>query len=901
MLKIVKKSSMSYQHLNLSEKWSKIWDELGIYRTPEQVDREKEYILVEFPYPSGSGLHLGHAFTFTGADIYARFQRMQGKDVLFPMGWDAFGLPTENYAIKTKSKPQQITKENTIQFKEQMKKLQFSFDWEKEINTTDPDYYKWTQWIFVQLFKRGLTYKKEMPINWCPQCKTGLANEEVVDNKCERCGAEVSRRNISQWIVKITDYADRLIDGLDKTDFIKKVKTAQINWIGKSQGAQVIFKIKVDKKEEDLEVFTTRPDTLWGATFMVLAPEHPFVASLLKIKNAYSAEVASATKAGQKSKIKNIKEIKKYLEVTKKKSDLDRTDLAKEKTGVFSGLYAINPVNNKKIPVWISDFVLISYGTGAIMSVPAHDERDWEFAKKFNLDIIPVIQPKEGWDFEKSAYTDVSNGKIINSKPINGLNPDDAFEKMINWLEKKKIGRRAKNYHLRDWVFSRQHYWGEPIPMIFCERCSQKIKSQILNSKSETNCLLRRSSLGYEGRVKSQILNSKFQELDKYAKKNNIDIEVLIENPGWFPVPEEQLPIELPEVKHYEPTNTGESPLAKIDDWVNTICPKCGGPAKRETDTMPNWAGSDWYFLRYIDTKNDKVLADKEKIKKWLPVDIYIGGDEHNTLHLLYSRFIYQFLWDINAVPKEYLEPYQKRVSHGVILGPDNQRMSKSKGNVVEPEEVMGRFDKYGSDILRMYLMFIGPFEGTMAWNDQALMGMKRFLEKVEDYIDTWVSLQEKHNGKISSLAHQTIKKVTEDIKNLRFNTAIACLMEFLNSVKAKKDKVNKEDLKNFLILLSPFVPIFSEEQWQKINPESKSIFLESWPVFDFQLAKHKKIEFVVQVNGKIRGKIEAEVGISQKQAEKIIFSMPQVQKYLQDKEIKKVIFVPNKLINFVV
>jgi len=831
MPKIVKKSSMSYQHLNLNEKWSKIWDKLGIYRTSEQSNLEKQYILVEFPYPSGSGLHIGHAFTFIGADIYARFQRMQGKRVLFPMGWDAFGLPTENYAIKTKTKPQQITKDNTTRFKKQMQKLQLSFDWEREVNTTDPDYYKWTQWIFIQLFKKGLTHKKEMPINWCPKCKIGLANEEVLSNKCERCGSEVSRRNISQWIVKITDYADRLIEGLTQTDFIEKIKTAQINWIGKSQGAQVVFKIKLDKEEENLEIFTTRPDTLWGATFMVLSPEHPLIDKFL---NNDSLE----------PKIKES--IKEYITKSKHKSDLERTDLAKDKTGVFSGFYAINPVNNKEIPIWISDFVLISYGTGAIMSVPAHDQRDWEFARKFDLEIVPVIQPSTGWDFEKGAYTDVKNGKIINSEPINGLNPDDAFEKMIDWLEKKKIGRRAKNYHLRDWIFSRQHYWGEPIPMIHCSKC------------------------------------------------------------GWQPVKEKDLPIKLPEVEHFEPTDTGESPLAKIKEWIETTCPKCGGSAKRETDTMPNWAGSDWYFLRYIDPQNDKMLADKEKMKEWLPVDIYIGGDEHNTLHLLYSRFIYQFLWDIKAVPIEHPEPYQKRISHGVILGPDNQRMSKSKGNVVDPEEVIERFDKYGSDILRMYLMFIGPFEGTMAWNDQALMGMKRFLDKIEDYIDHWLSLGgkdsgENDNNEIKFLMHQTIKKVTEDIKNLRFNTAIACLMEFLNSVRAEKNKMREEYLKNFLILLSPFAPIFSEEQFQKIDSSLPSIFLKSWPVFDSQLAKNKKIEFVIQINGKVREKINIEIGFSQERIEETISSLPRVQKYLQAKEIEKIIFVPDKLINFVI
>ena len=822
---------MSYQHLDLNEKWSKTWDKLGIYHTSEQTDKQKQYILVEFPYPSGSGLHIGHAFTFTGADIYARFERMRGKKVLFPMGWDAFGLPTENYAIKTRTKPQEITKKNTVRFKEQMEKLQFSFDWEREINTTDPNYYKWTQWIFIQLFKKGLAYKKEMPINWCPQCKTGLANEEVVDNKCERCGSNVSRRNISQWIVKITDYADRLIKGLSQTDFIEKIKTAQINWIGKSNGAEVVFKIKIDKKEENLEIFTTRPDTLWGATFTVIAPEHDLVNKFLS-----SDSLDFVYK----------KKIREYINKSKHKSDLERTDLAKNKTGVFSGFQAINPVNNRKIPVWISDFVLNSYGTGAIMSVPAHDQRDWDFAHKFNLDIIPVIQPTTGWDFKKCAYTDILNGIIINSKPINGLSPDEAFKKMIIWLEKKKIGQRAKNYHLRDWIFSRQHYWGEPIPMIYCHKC------------------------------------------------------------GWQPVKEENLPVKLPEVKHYEPTDTGESPLAGIENWTKTVCPKCGGPAKRETDTMPNWAGSDWYFLRYIDSRNNKVLADKEKMKEWLPVDIYIGGDEHNTLHLLYSRFIYQFLWDIKVVPIEHPEPYYKRISHGVILGLDNQRMSKSRGNVIDPEKVIERFDRYGSDILRMYLMFMGPFEGTMVWNDNALMGIKKFLERVENYIDSWVSLEKRHpettqNNEVKFLVHRTIKKVTQDIENLRFNTAIACLMEFLNNVKAEKNKINRKDIERFLIILSPFVPVFSEEQWQKVKPSAKSIFLEPWPLFDSKLVKKKKIEFVAQVNGKIRGKIEIEAGLPQKEVQEIIYSLPRIHDYLGAKKVKKIIFIPDKLINFVI
>lgn len=826
---------MSYQHQDLIEKWSRIWEDLKIYQTPDfEKKGEKEYILVEFPYPSGSGLHIGHAFSFVGADVYARFQRMKGKKVLFPMGWDAFGLPTENYAIKTKSNPQEITAKNTATFKKQMHKLQLSFDWSREINTTDPQYYQWTQWIFVQLFKKGLAFKKEMPINWCPQCKIGLANEEVVDNKCERCGVEVSRRNISQWIVKITDYADRLIQGLEKTDFIEKVKRAQINWIGESNGAKIIFPIKLSSsQEEKTEIFTTRPDTLWGATFMVLSPEHSLLDKILKVSSAVQKE-----------------KIKKYIQESKKKSDLERTELNKEKTGVFTGFYALNPVNKKEIPVWVSDFVLSSYGTGAIMAVPAHDQRDWEFAQKFGLEIVPVIKPEQGWDFKKKAYVDVEKGTIINSGLINNLNPNQAFPKMIEWLEKQGIGCATKNYHLRDWIFSRQHYWGEPIPMIFCSKC------------------------------------------------------------GWQAVKEEDLPIELPRVEHYHPTDTGESPLSQIKEWVQTVCPQCGGPAQRETDTMPNWAGSDWYFLRHIDPQNQEKLVDIEKARKWLPVDIYIGGDEHNTLHLLYSRFIYQFLWDLGVVPSEHPEPYQKRISHGVILGPDNQRMSKSKGNVVDPEEVIGRFDKYGSDISRIYLMFIGPFEGTMAWNDQSLAGIKRFLDKIEEtvqFVEKTNSSEPESiiNPNLEIVLHQTIKKVSQDIREMKFNTALASLMEFLNKIRRMQKiekKISAEVLEKFLLLLSPFAPIFCEEQWQKIKPKNKkSIFLENWPDFDFQLTQDKKIEFVVQVNGKVREKIELAVGLKQEEVEGIIFNLPRIKKYLSNKSPQKVIFLADKLINIVV
>jgi leucyl-tRNA synthetase len=823
---------MGYQHQDLSEKWFKIWEDLKIYQASDlPLKEKKEYILVEFPYPSGSGLHIGHAFSFVGADVYARFQRMKGKDVLFPMGWDAFGLPTENYAIKTKSNPQEITAQNTAIFKRQMKKLQLSFDWSREINTTDSQYYRWTQWIFIQLFKKGLAFKKEMPINWCPQCKIGLANEEVIDNKCERCGAEVTRRNISQWIVKITDYADRLLQGLEKTNFIEKVKRSQINWIGASKGAQIDFPIRLSpSQKEKIEIFTTRPDTLWGATFIVLAPEHPLLSKILKVCSA-----------------EQNKKIKKYIKKSKKKSDLERGEFGKEKTGVFTGFYALNPVNEKKIPVWVSDFVLNSYGTGAIMAVPAHDQRDWEFAQKFGLEIIPVIKPDQEWNFQKKAYLDVEKGTLINSGPINNLKPVQAFFKMINWLQEKGIGRPAKKYHLRDWIFSRQHYWGEPIPMIFCPQC------------------------------------------------------------GWQPVKEEDLPVKLPPVEYYYPTDTGKSPLSQIKEWVETTCPQCGGLAKRETDTMPNWAGSDWYFLRYIDPQNQEKLVDLEKARKWLPVDIYIGGDEHNTLHLLYSRFIYQFLWDLGVVPSEHPEPYQKRISHGVILGPDSQRMSKSKGNVVDPEEVMGRFDKYGSDILRIYLMFIGPFEGTMAWSDQSLTGIKRFLDKIEKLVQSYLNLNPTKddcsiNPALETILHQTIQRVSQDIKEMKFNTAVAALMEFLNEIRAQNQEkqISAKILENFLLLLSPFAPIFCEEQWQKIKIKSKSIFLEDWPEFDSRLAQDKKIEFVVQVNGKIREKIDLSSGLKQKEVEEIIFALPRIKKYIFAKNPKKIIFLPDKLINIV-
>lgn len=802
----------------IEAKWQKYWAEHPELYSSENsksnnLKSKKKYILVEFPYPSGSGLHVGHAFSFTGGDIYARYKRMQGNNVLFPMGWDAFGLPTENYAIKTKRKPQEVTRENTEKFKSQMKNLAYSFDWEREINTSDPNYYMWTQWIFIQLFKKGLAHKEEMPINWCPSCKIGLANEEVVGGSCERCGSEVERKTISQWVVNITKYADKLIEGLSKTDFIDKVKRAQINWIGKSEGAKINFQLSINNnqlKTNTLEVFTTRPDTLPGVTFMVIAPEHELVKSL-------------------KSKVEKEKweEIENYVMNSRKKSDLERTELNKQKTGVFTGFYAINPFNQKQIPIWISDFVLCGYGTGAIMGVPAHDERDKAFAKKFKLPIVPVIEKK------------------------------DAYEKMLNFLEEKKIGERSASYHLRDWIFSRQHYWGEPIPMIYCEK------------------------------------------------------------DDWVPVLEEDLPIELPEVEAYEPTDDGQSPLSKIDSFVMCKCPICGGEARRETDTMPNWAGSDWYYLAYCfankinnqetitKKQNSKIKTDdtfinifsssQEELKKWLPVDIYIGGDEHNTLHLLYSRFIYLFLYDIGVLPKEIPEPYFKRMSHGVILGPDNQRMSKSRGNVVVPETIA---DKYGVDVLRLYLMFMGPFTGTMAWNEKTLMGIKRFLDRFEVFIDKQIKYKGDSSDKARLIINKTIKEIGNDLDNFGFNTAIAKLMEAINTI----DKAGKEDLKKLIQLLAPMAPYSAEEAWQKLG-ERNSVHQSNWPDYNKDLLVSHTVTLPVAINGKMREKLEIErdkVG-DKEYIMNLVENNEKIKKWLLGKKVEKEILVPGKMLNLVI
>jgi leucyl-tRNA synthetase len=793
----------------IESKWQKFWEEnLELYRADDNSNKEKKYILVEFPYPSGSGLHVGHAFSFTGGDVYARFKRMQGYNVMFPMGWDAFGLPTENYAIKMKRKPQEITRENTDMFRSQMKRLAFSFDWEREIDTSDPNYYKWTQWIFIQLFKKGLAYKKEMPINWCPSCKIGLANEEVVDGKCERCGTEVERRTISQWVVKITEYADKLIKELEKTEFIDKVKQAQINWIGKSEGAKIKFKI-VGNGLMKLEVFTTRPDTLSGVTFMVVAPEHELVLELAK----------------------NNEEIKNYLKTSRNKSDLERTELNKNKTGVFSGLYAINPINNKEIPIWISDFVLASYGTGAIMAVPAHDERDHVFAKKFGLPIVPVIN-KDGWDFQEKPYTKVEKG--------------EEFKKMLDWVEEKGIGERSSSYHLRDWIFSRQHYWGEPIPMIYCEK------------------------------------------------------------DGWVPVPEEQLPIVLPEIENYEPTDDGKSPLSKIESFVKCKCPKCGGEAERETDTMPNWAGSDWYYLAYCfadkinkNEANDVVtdiFSDSQKeLKKWGPVDVYIGGDEHNTLHLLYSRFVYQFLWDLGVIPKEIPEPYFKRISHGVILGPDNQRMSKSHGNVIVPEIVA---DKFGVDVIRLYLMFMGPFTGTMAWNENTLMGVKRFIDKLYIFVDKQINLNTDSSDKSKLIINKTILGISRDLENFGFNTAVAKMMEALNTI----DRASNEDLMKLIALIAPLAPYTAEELWHKLGGIG-SVHSSSWPDYDEKQIKGEVVSLPVAINGKVRDQLlitNYEIRVKE-EIIKEAKELGKIKRLIEGKDIIKEIYVPGKMLNLVI
>jgi len=788
------------------------------FRAKNFSENEKIYVLAEFPYPSGSGLHIGHAFSYTGADVYARFQRMQGKNVLFPIGWDAFGLPTENYAIRTGQQPREVTKKNTENYREQMNALGFSFDWSRSVDTTDPEYYKWTQWIFIKLFERGLAYKAEMPINWCPKDKIGLANEEVVNGHCERCGTEVVRRLISQWVVRITQYADRLISGLEQTEFIEKVKAAQINWIGRSEGAKIRF--QVDAQGESLEIFTTRPDTLWGCTFMVLAPEHELVAEVL-----HRPEVAT------------------YVEQTRRKSELERAEESRPKEGVFSGLTARHPATGRELPIWISDFVLPSYGTGAIMAVPAHDERDHQFALQYGLPVQPVIQPSTDWDFSTAAYTGME-GRLVNSNPIDGLTPSEAIPASIEWLAGHGLGERAISYHLRDWIFSRQHYWGEPIPMIHCQEC------------------------------------------------------------GWNPVPENHLPVLLPEVERYEPTETGESPLASIPGWADAPCPKCGGPGRRETDTMPNWAGSDWYFLRYCDPHNNHALADMELLRYWMPVDVYIGGDEHNTLHLLYSRFIYLFLHDLGVVPPEYPEPYRKRLSHGVILGPDGQRMSKSRGNVIVPQEYL---DKYGADSLRVYLLFMGPYDATMAWNERALYGVKRFLDRFGRFVREYAGQSEESGPQVKAAVNRLGKEVADDTAAFKYNTAIAHMMETLNTLQAlvqsgddQSERIADRELRLFSQILAPYAPFTAESCWQ-LAAGSDSVHNTLWPAYDPDLELDKLVTIAIQVNGKLRGTVAVTHQNTEAEIRHLAESQPGIVRFLSEGEVTKVIYVPMRTMNFVV
>ena len=798
-----------YNHREVEQKWQAVWDNEKAFATSNDFSKPKYYCLVEFPYPSGQGLHVGHPRPYTALDIVARKRRMQGYNVLYPMGWDAFGLPTENFAIQNHIHPKMVTKNNVARFKGQLHSLGYSFDWDREVNTTDPNYYKWTQWIFLKLFKAGLAYKSEMPINWCTSCKVGLANEEVVNGTCERCGSEVVRKVKSQWMLKITEYADKLIEGLDGVDYIERVKVSQKNWIGKSQGAEVDFSIK--DKDEKLRIYTTRPDTLFGVTYMVVSPEHPVI-------DKY------------KDEIKNFDEITAYREMASKKSDFERTELAKDKTGVaIDGLTAINPVNGKEIPIWISDYVLMTYGTGAIMAVPAHDERDWEFAKKFNLPIIEVVAGSDV-DVNEAVYTDVATGTLVNSDFLDGLSVADAKEKIIAFLAEKGIGEPKTNFKLRDWVFSRQRYWGEPIPIVKCEKC------------------------------------------------------------GFVPIDESLLPLELPEVDSYMPTDNGESPLAAMTEWVNTTCPCCGGPAQRETDTMPQWAGSSWYFLRYTDPTNENALASKEALEYWMPVDWYNGGMEHTTLHLLYSRFWHRFLYDQNVVPCP--EPYQKRTSHGMILGSNGEKMSKSRGNVVNPDDIVM---DYGADTLRTYEMFIGAFDLSASWSEDGVKGCRRFLDRVWKLQDILVD-GEGYSADMETKMHQTIKKVSSDFENLKYNTAIAAMMALINDFY-KKNAVTKGEYKTLVTLLNPVAPHITEEIWEAMGCEGR-VYQNTWPTYDEAKTVESTIEIAVQVNGKIKCTINVDKNIDKDAA------IAAGKEALGDKltgTIVKEIYVPGRIINIVV
>lgn len=802
--------SEMYNPKVIEKKWQKIWDEKEAFQVSSDHTKPKYYALVEFPYPSGQGLHVGHPRPYTALDIIARKKRMQGYNVLYPMGWDAFGLPTENYAIKNQIHPKVVTKNNVENFKNQLKSLGYSFDWSREINTTDPKYYKWTQWIFLKLFEKGLAYKSEMPINWCTSCKVGLANEEVVNGVCERCGSEVVRRVKSQWMLKITEYAEKLIQDLDQVDYIEKVKVSQKNWIGRSEGAEVDFKLA--NKEDSLRIYTTRPDTLFGATYMVISPEHPMV-------DKYKAE------------IKNFDAVIEYRENAAKKSDFERTELVKEKTGVcLDGLTAINPVNGKEIPIWISDYVLMTYGTGAIMAVPAHDERDWDFAKKFDLPIIEVVA---GGDVQTAAYTDTATGKLVNSDFLNGLEVTDAKKKITSWLEEKNIGKKKINYKLRDWVFSRQRYWGEPIPLVKCDKC------------------------------------------------------------GFVALPESELPLMLPDVDSYMPTDNGESPLAAMTDWVKTTCPKCGGAASRETDTMPQWAGSSWYFLRYIDPMNEEAFASKEAIDYWMPVDWYNGGMEHTTLHLLYSRFWHKFLYDQGLVSTA--EPYLKRTSHGMILGENNEKMSKSRGNVVNPDDIVNEF---GADTLRTYEMFIGAFDLSAAWSNEGVKGCRRFLDRVWKLQDMVIEGEE-YSKELETKMHQTMKKVTLDYENLKFNTAIAAMMALVNDFY-KAGKVTLGEFKTLIQLMNPVASHMTEELWE-IMKFGGCLYQSTWPEYEEAKTIEATIEIAIQFNGKVKATIAVALDEEEALVKEKVHAQLAVITALEGKQIVKEIYVKGKIYNIVV
>ena len=802
---------MNYNFLEIEKKWQKFWKTNKTYKVGFS-SKPKLYVLDMFPYPSGAGLHVGHPLGYIASDIYSRFKRHNGFNVLHPQGYDSFGLPAEQYAIKTGQHPKKTTLDNINMYRNQLDRIGFSFDWSREIRTSDPNYYKWTQWIFIQMFKRGLAHKTSETINWCPACKIGLANEEVIGGACERCGSEVTKKEKEQWILKITKYADRLIDDLDQVDFLERIKAQQINWIGRSHGAEVDFAIQ--DTEDTLRVFTTRPDTLFGATFMVVAPEH-------KILEKY------------KDQISNWSEVEEYINQAKNKTDIERLDASKDKTGIkLFGLEAVNPVNQAKLAIFVADYVLTSYGTGAIMAVPAHDQRDWEFAKKYNIEIREVIS---GGDISQAAY--IEEGLAINSEKFNGLETEEFKEKIIKYLEDKKLGKATVNYKLHDWIFSRQRYWGEPIPMINCTKC------------------------------------------------------------GWLPVPEDDLPVELPQVDDFRPGDDGESPLTKATEWLNTTCPKCKGSAKRETDVMPNWAGSNWYFIRYTDPKNDKELVDRKKADYWLPVDWYNGGMEHNTLHLLYSRFVYKFLADINVVPKHKDigdEPYSKRTAQGMILGEGGVKMSKSKGNVINPD---GYLDKYGADTVRIYEMFMGPFDQSIAWDDKGVNGVYRFLNKVWDLQDKVV--EKEISKEVQNLIHKSIKKVGEDIDNMRFNTAVSQMMILVNALD-KESEISKEVFERFVLILAPFAPHMAEEMWQALG-NKKSLTDQAWPEYNQDLAQDDKVVIGIQVNGKVRDDIELDFDTEPSEDLQVeILTREKIARNLEGKEVVKFIHIKNKIISIV-